>query len=222
MDSSSGITHIKRITRKGLLFVVSSPSGAGKTTLGRLLQESDEALDISISVTTRPARPAEQDGKDYIFLTPDQFNKMRDDGALLESAEVFGHHYGTPRQLVEDNLARGRDVLFDVDWQGRQQLADAMSEDVVSVFILPPSARELHRRLASRGQDKAETRGHRMKYAPSEISHYAEYDYILVNYDLAESLTQLRAILHAERMRRARQTGLRQLVDELTEELQKI
>ncbi len=210
------------ITRKGLLFVVSSPSGAGKTTLGRLLQESEEDLEISVSVTTRPARPSEIDGKDYIFLTPDQFNKMRDEGALLESAEVFGHNYGTPRQSVEDNLARGRDVLFDVDWQGRQQLADAMSEDVVSVFILPPSARELSRRLASRGQDKAETRGQRMKYAPREISHYAEYDYIVVNYDLAESLTQLRAILHAERMRRARQTGLRQLVDELTAELQSI
>ncbi len=208
------------MARKGLLFVVSSPSGAGKTTLGRLLQESDDDLEISVSVTTRPPRAAEKNGRDYTFLTLEKFNKMNTSGDLLESAEVFGHHYGTPRTPIVNSLARGRDVLFDVDWQGRQQLADAMGEDVVSVFILPPSAQELHRRLASRGQDKAETRGRRMKYAPGEISHYAEYDYIIVNYELAESLRQLRAILHAERMKRARQTGLRQLVDELMEQLQ--
>ena len=219
---SDPISLTSKMARKGLLFVLSSPSGAGKTTLGRLLQENENELEISISVTTRPPRPAETDGKDYIFLTPDQFSKMHDEGALLESAEVFGHHYGTPRARVEEALARGRDVLFDVDWQGRQQLADALGEDVVSVFILPPSAQELHRRLASRGQDKTETRGHRMKYAPGEISHYAEYDYIVVNFDLAESLAQLRAILFAERMKRTRQTGLRQLVDELMNELQDI
>jgi guanylate kinase len=203
------------IARRGILFILSSPSGAGKTTLGRMLQKNEPNLSISISMTTRPPRPAEEDGKDYIFVSEDKFKAFAQEGDFLEQAIVFGHHYGTPKQAVEAMLSAGKDVLFDVDWQGRQQLADAMSSDVVSVFILPPDAEALKKRLTMRAQDNETARNYRMRFAPDEISHYAEYDYIIVNKDLGDSLTQLHAILLAERMRRVRQTGMRQFVDRL-------
>lgn len=203
------------IQRRVLLFVLSSPSGAGKTTLSRLLKESDEGLEISVSITTRKPRPAEKNGVDYVFISEKQFKQMEKEGAFLESATVFGNNYGTSKSAVEKLQESGKDVLFDVDWQGRQKLAGAKGADVVSVFILPPNAEELKKRLAVRAQDNEAARAHRMKLAPSEISHYAEYDYIIVNTDLAKSLKQLKAILAAERAKRSRQTGLRQFVDGL-------
>ena len=203
------------ISRRGMLFILSSPSGAGKTTLVRMLQESERDVESSVSVTTRKPRPVEEDGKDYIFVSEKKFEEMKAQGAFLEQAIVFGNHYGTPRAEVERILALGKDIVFDVDWQGRQQLADAMGGDVVSIFILPPDADALKKRLTMRAQDDEAARDYRMKFAPNEISHYAEYDYIVVNYDLATSLTLLRSILAAERLRRGRQTGLRQFVDGL-------
>lgn len=203
------------ITRRGILFILSSPSGAGKTTLGKMLQESEPNLSISISVTTRPPRPAEENGKDYVFVSQEKFETMKQENAFLEQALVFGNNYGTPKREVEALVAQGKDVLFDVDWQGRQQLADAMGSDVVSVFILPPNADDLKKRLTMRAQDDEASRNYRMRFAPDEISHYAEYDYIIVNQDLGESLMQLRAILLAERNRRVRQTGMRKFVDGL-------
>ncbi len=208
------------IPRKGILFILSSPSGAGKTTLGRLLLESEKNLGISVSVTTRAPRSAEENGKDYIFVSEEKFEAMKNAGAFLEQAVVFGNHYGTLRADVDDLLNAGKDVLFDVDWQGRQQLADAKGADVVSVFILPPDAHALKKRLTTRAQDDEEARNYRMKFAPNEISHYAEYDYIILNHDLGDSLVSLRTILLAERLRRERQTGLRRFVDGLLEELQ--
>jgi len=171
-------------------------------------------------VTTRKARPIEKSGRDYLFVDQARFEEMRARNAFLEWAKVFGHYYGTLRAPVEEKLSEGKDMLFDVDWQGRQQLADAMGADVVSVFILPPTARELARRLSTRAQDKEGDRQHRMQFASSEISHYAEYDYIIINTALEESLQQLRAILAAERMKRARQLGLGQFVKGLVEELE--
>lgn len=207
--------HYQSIQRRGLLLVLSSPSGAGKTTLGRLLKESDDGLEISISITTRKPRSIEKNGTDYIFVSEKQFKQMEKAGDFLESAHVFGNNYGTQKSSVEKLQASGKDVLFDVDWQGRQKLADAKGDDVVSVFILPPNADELKKRLTARAQEDEVARVNRMKHAPSEISHYAEYDYIIVNADLAQSLAQLKAILIAERFKRSRQTGLRQFVDGL-------
>ncbi len=214
---SDSVQH--NIQRRGLLFILSSPSGAGKTTLGRLLRENDPSLGISVSVTTRPPRPSEEEGKDYTFVSTETFETMKREGAFIEQAEVFGNYYGTPRAAVETRLAEGKDILFDVDWQGRQQLAGAFSADVVSVFILPPDAAALKSRLTMRAQDDEAARLYRMKFAPSEISHYAEYDYIIVNEEVGQSVMQARAILQAERLRRTRQTGLRQFVDGLRDEL---
>lgn len=196
------------ITRRGLMLVLSSPSGAGKTSISRKLLEMEDDLSLSISVTTRPRRPGEVHGRDYIFVDATEFQLMVNRGELLEHAKVFGNYYGTPRGPVEDALASGKDVLFDIDWQGTQQLEANASRDLVSVFILPPSTRELERRLRTRAQDTDEVVAQRMAKAADEISHYPEYQYILLNDDMTASVDRVRAILHAERIKRERLVGL--------------
>jgi guanylate kinase len=208
-DRQSGSTEIRR---RGLMLVLSSPSGAGKTTLSRMLRDREPDLQMSVSVTTRPKRPGETAGTDYHFIDKTEFNLRMNRQELLESAKVFGHYYGTPREPVEAALAAGQDVLFDIDWQGTQQLAERAPEDMVSIFILPPSTRELERRLRARAQDSEEEVARRMAKAADEMSHWAEYAYIIVNFDLASSLTQVQAILQAERLRRERQIGLHDFV----------
>ncbi|HEY7766313.1 MAG TPA: guanylate kinase, partial [Aestuariivirgaceae bacterium] len=205
------------IARRGLLLVISSPSGAGKTTLTRRLLERDPSIIMSVSVTTRPPRPGEVDGKDYLFISMDKFRAMRDAGELLEWAEVFGNCYGTPKAPVQASLAKGRDVLFDIDWQGTQQLAQAMPEDLVRIFILPPSAEALRDRLIRRAQDSMVTVAKRMAEAAKEISHWAEYDYVIINNDLEASDREIGAILEAERLKRKRRTGLTAFVRALSE-----
>ena len=200
--------------RRGLMLVLSSPSGAGKTTLARLLLESDANLVMSVSATTRPARPNEVEGRDYFFLTESEFVRRGSVDDFLEHAIVFGHHYGTPKKAVMDALARGKDVLFDIDWQGTQQLKQ-QRDDVVSVFVLPPSRDELERRLRERAQDSKDVVARRMARAGDEISHWAEYDYVVVNADLDQALLQIKTILAAERLRRSRQTGLGEFVRSL-------
>jgi guanylate kinase len=207
------------VKRRGLLLVMSSPSGAGKTTLSRKLLEADFGITMSISVTTRKPRPGEVEGKDYYFITKDRFAGMRDKGELLEYAEVFGNLYGTPRKPVEEALAKGFDVLFDIDWQGTQQLAQAMEDDLVRLFILPPSADVLQDRLISRAQDTLTVVAKRMAEASREISHWPEYDYVIINSDIDRSLAQVRSILTAERLRRRRQVGLTDFVRGLTRTL---
>jgi guanylate kinase len=207
------------IHRRGLLLVMSSPSGAGKTTLSRRLLETDRNITMSVSVTTRAPRPGEVDGRDYHFIGKEQFGRLRDGGDLLEYAEVFGNFYGTPRKPVEDALSKGRDVLFDIDWQGTQQLAQAMEDDLVRIFILPPSAEELRERLIRRAQDSAATVAKRMAKAADEISHWPEYDYVIVNANVDAASRQIDAILVAERLKRRRQLGLTQFVRVLTKNL---
>ena len=199
--------------RRGLMFVLSSPSGAGKTTLSRRLLAEDAGIHLSVSATTRPPRPGEIDGVDYFFVSPERFAEMVDADQLLEWAVVFGHRYGTPRGPVEDALHAGRDVLFDIDWQGTQQLqqTDAAS-DLVRIFILPPDLAELERRLTGRATDPADVIAERMARARDEISHWGEYDYILINDNAETCLGEIRAILHAERLRRKRQLGLASFV----------
>jgi guanylate kinase len=213
------------IRRRGLMLVVSSPSGAGKTTLTRSLlndpQEKDH-LSLSISVTTRSRRPSEIDGVHYHFVSQRQFDVMRDAGDLLEWAQVHGNCYGTPREAVEKALEAGRDVLFDIDWQGTQQLYGAMRSDVVSVFVLPPTAEELRSRLERRAEDSDEVIRQRLHNAAAEIPHWDEYDYVLVNLDLDESFSRLRAILTAERLRRVQRPEMTRFVDGLLEDLKKI
>jgi guanylate kinase len=208
-----------QIARRGLLLVMSSPSGAGKTTLARALLASDSNVMMSISVTTRPPRETEVDGKDYFFISKERFASMRDGGELLEWAEVFGNFYGTPRRAVELALAKGRDVLFDIDWQGTQQLAQAMKDDLVSLFILPPSGEELRDRLVRRAQDSASIVAKRMAEASKEISHWPEYDYVIVNEFVPETSAKITAILTAERLRRKRRVGLTEFVRKLVKEL---
>ena len=207
------------IHRRGLLLVMSSPSGAGKTTLSRRLLQTDPNITMSVSVTTRKPRPGEVDGKDYHFIAKDEFARLRDGGELLEYAEVFGNFYGTPKRPVDEALARGRDVLFDIDWQGTQQLAQAMEDDLVRIFILPPSAEELRERLIRRAQDSASTVAKRMAKAADEISHWPEYDYVIINEALEQAGRQIDAILTAERLKRRRRTGLMQFVRDLTKSL---
>ncbi|MDP2122961.1 MAG: guanylate kinase [Parvibaculum sp.] len=207
------------IHRRGLMLVLSSPSGAGKTTLSRRLLESDPEIDMSVSATTRKPRPGEVDGKDYFFLSTEDFGIMRNKGEFLESAKVFGNYYGTPRKPVEEALSRGRDVLFDIDWQGTQQLDETAPEDLVKVFILPPSAQELEKRLERRAQDPADVVASRMEKASDEISHYQEYEYIVVNDDADRAFAALLAILRAERLKRRRLTGLSNFVKQLREAL---
>lgn len=216
MSDTRPLSETVPFARRGLLFVLSSPSGAGKTTLARRLLAAEDRLVLSVSVTTRPMRTGEVDGRDYHFVSPERFAAMRDAGALLEHAEVFGNHYGTPRAPVEAWIAEGRDVLFDVDWQGAAQLrASALGSDVVGTFILPPSLAELERRLRGRGLDPEETVARRLAKARDEISHCHDYDYVIVNTDIEASETTLRAILRAERHRRARHAGLTGFLDTL-------
>ncbi|HEY4921884.1 MAG TPA: guanylate kinase [Xanthobacteraceae bacterium] len=206
------------IARRGLMLVLSSPSGAGKTTLSRMLLD-DPAVDLSISVTTRPRRPAEEDGVHYHFIDRARFDAMVRNRELLEWAEVHGNCYGTPRAPVERVLAAGRDVLFDIDWQGTQQVREKARGDLVSVFVLPPSAPELACRLHTRAQDSEDVIRSRMAKAADEMSHWAEYDYVIVNRDLADAFAELRAILAAERLKRERQTGLSDFVRSVQAEL---
>lgn len=203
------------IARRGLLLVVSSPSGAGKTTLSKRLLASDAGITMSVSVTTRPPRPGEQNGRDYFFIDKAAFERMRDGGELLEWARVFDNYYGTPRAAVEEQVQRGRDVLFDIDWQGTQQLSEAMSADLVRVFIMPPSGESLETRLRGRNQDSEETVARRMAAASAEISHWPEYDYVIVNAELERSVAGLQSILVAERLKRSRLLGLTDFVREM-------
>ena len=198
----------KAIARRGLMLVLSSPSGAGKTTLSRRLLEEQDGLELSISVTTRPKRRGEVEGRHYRFIDVGAFQKLARSKQLLESAEVFGNHYGTPRKPVEEALKQGRDVLFDIDWQGTQQLREKARDDLVSVFLLPPSIPELERRLHTRAQDDDAVIRSRMAKAADEMSHWAEYDYVVINRDLDRAFLDVRAILAAERLKRERQTGL--------------
>ena len=207
------------IHRRGLMLVLSSPSGAGKTTLARSLLAADSHISMSVSVTTRQARPGEIDGQDYHFVDTQAFGEMRNRGELLEHAKVFDNYYGTPRAPVEDTRGQGHDILFDIDWQGTQQLQEAAADDLVKVFILPPSATELEKRLNTRAQDSAEVVAARMSKASDEISHYPEYDYVIVNEDAEQARAQLQAILMAERSKRARQTNLSDFVKALRDTL---
>lgn len=202
-----------KIARRGLMLVLSSPSGAGKTTISRRLLDRDPGITLSVSVTTRPMRPGEQPGIHYYFVDMPEFDRMAGQGELLEHARVFGNCYGTPRHAVETALSAGRDVLFDIDWQGMQQLAANARADLVSVFVLPPSGTELERRLHARGQDSAEVIAQRMAKASDEISHWGEYDYVIVNNDVDESVQAVQAILRAERLRRTRQVGMPAFVE---------
>lgn len=203
------------LARRGLMFVLSSPSGAGKTTLTRRLLGEDGDVEMSVSATTRSPRPGEVDGVDYFFMNTEDFGIMRNRQEFLESAKVFDNYYGTPQKPVEDALASGKDVLFDIDWQGAQQLAQKAREDMVSVFILPPSTAELEKRLIKRAQDPAEVVARRMAKASEEMSHWAEYDYVIVNDDVDQAYAELKAILKAERLRRERRSGLLDFVDSL-------
>jgi guanylate kinase len=198
----------KPIARRGLMLVLSSPSGAGKTTLSRKLLNEVSGIDLSISVTTRPRRRGEVNGRHYHFIDVRTFERLARAGGLLEHAEVFGNRYGTPRKPVEQALKQGRDVLFDIDWQGTQQLRERVRDDLVSVFVLPPSIPELERRLQSRAQDDDGVIRARMAKAADEMSHWAEYDYVVINRDLDQAFADVRAILAAERLKRERQTGL--------------
>jgi len=203
------------IARRGLMLVLSSPSGAGKTTIARKLLEQDLGIEISVSHTTRKMRKGERDGQDYHFVSHDTFTKMRDHGEFLEWAVVFDNYYGTTRKPVEEALVAGRDVLFDVDWQGAASLRDEARDDVVTVFILPPTVADLEQRLNVRAQDPPEIVRRRMLGASNEIQHWTEYDYVVVNYDIDRSVAAIRAVLTAERLRRTRLTGLKQFVQNL-------
>jgi guanylate kinase len=215
----TGKRATRGIARRGLMLVLSSPSGAGKTTLSRMLLNADKSVELSVSVTTRPRRAGEKHGHDYRFIQRTQFEKMRAAGELLESAEVFGNFYGTPRAPVERALAAGRDVLFDIDWQGTQQLREKVKDDVVTIFVLPPSSADLEKRLRTRAQDSNAVIASRMAKAGGEMSHWAEYDYVILNKDIAQAFAEVRAILVAERLKRERQTGLTDFVRNLQAKL---
>lgn len=203
------------LARRGLMFILSSPSGAGKTTISRMLLEADPAIKLSVSATTRPPRPGEIDGVHYFFVDDAQFDRMVEDDDFYEWAHVFGYRYGTPKGHIRNALKEGQDFLFDIDWQGTQQLKQKDDQDVVTVFILPPSLTELRHRLEARAQDSAEVIDSRMERARGEISHWAEYDYVVINDDVNACFAKVREVLDAERMRRTRQTGLIPFVREL-------
>jgi len=217
----AGAHETDGVERRGLMFVLSSPSGAGKTTLSRMLMERMTGLRMSISVTTRAMRPGEVEGQDYFFVDQQRFQDMARNGELLEWATVFDNGYGTPRAPVEDALAAGQDVLFDIDWQGTQQLREKAGKDVVSVFILPPSAQDLERRLHTRAQDSHDVIRGRMSRAAHEMSHWAEYDYIIVNHTVEQAFAEVQSILKAERLKRERRTGLTAFVRELQRQLER-
>ena len=198
--------------RRGLLIVLSSPSGAGKTTISRMLLDADDEIAMSVSATTRPMRPGEHDGKDYRFVEDDEFDRMIREGEFVEWANVFGYRYGTPKAPVKQALKGGRDILFDIDWQGARQLEPDFGEHLVTIFLLPPSMAELERRLRARGTDSADVIADRMRRAADEISHWAEYEYVLVNDEMDECLALVRSIVAAERSKRVRQTNLVQFV----------
>ncbi len=210
---------VTAIARRGLMLVLSSPSGAGKTTLSRMLLKADRGIELSVSVTTRAKRPGEIDGSDYHFIDAARFETMVELDELLEWAEVFGHRYGTPREPVEKALQAGRDVLFDIDWQGTQQLREKVRNDLVSVFILPPTVEELQDRLERRAQDSKDIIASRMAKAAGEMSHWAEYDYVIVNRDIDDAFAEVRAVLAAERLKRERQIGLSDFVRSLQAKL---
>ena len=205
------------ITRQGLMLVLSSPSGAGKTSIARAVLTRDAEITMSVSATTRPRRPGETEGKDYYFVDEQKFKRDVNKGLFLEYARVFGHHYGTPLGPVQKLLSSGRDVLFDIDWQGTQQVKEKARDDLVSVFVLPPSTAELEKRLIKRAQDSAEVVAGRMARAADELSHYPEYDYIIVNHDLDQSIDAVHTILKAERLRRSRQASLTEFMKQLRE-----
>jgi guanylate kinase len=204
-----------QFSRRGLMLVLSSPSGAGKSTISRALLEREREISMSVSATTRPPRPGEVDGKDYRFITVEEFQQMSRQGEFLEHARVFDNYYGTPRRPVEETMRQGRDILFDIDWQGTQQLAQNARADLVSIFILPPSIGELERRLRGRAQDSEEVVRKRMAKAADEMSHWREYDYIIVNRDVEESVGNVQAILRAERLKLDRQVSLADFVNNL-------
>ena len=208
------------VERRGMMFVLSSPSGAGKTTLSRMLMEAMPGLRMSVSTTTRAKRPGEVEGRDYQFVDKTRFEEMVKRGELLEWATVFDNRYGTPRAPVEAALSAGQDVLFDIDWQGTQQLREKARADVVSVFILPPSAADLEKRLHSRAQDAADVIRQRMSRASHEMSHWAEYDYIVINHDVEAAFAEVQSILKAERLKRERRIGLTTFVRELQRQLE--
>ena len=203
------------MTRRGLMLILSSPSGAGKTSISRELLEKDKDISLSISATTRPRRPGEVDGEDYIFVDKTSFDLMVNRQELLEHAKVFDHYYGSPRKPVEETLARGHDVLFDIDWQGTQQLAEKARGDLVSIFILPPSTAELDRRLHSRAQDSEVVIAERMARAENEMTHWSEYDYVIINISFEESVRKVHNILNAERLKRPRLLGISVFVTRL-------
>ena len=208
MDSS-------KLKRRGLMYVLSSPSGAGKTTITRALLKQNDNMIVSISATTRPRRAGETQGQDYFFTDIPDFNAMVDNGEMLEHAKVFGHYYGTPREPVENALKNGQDVIFDIDWQGTQQLREMAGDDLVTVFILPPSARELENRLRNRSKDTLETDAQirdRMSKSNDEMSHYSEYDYVLINKDIDKTINQAQMILDAERLKHSRLSGLNEFI----------
>ncbi|MEM7666421.1 MAG: guanylate kinase [Pseudomonadota bacterium] len=212
---SSDFQSTDKLHRRGLLFILSSPSGAGKTTLSRMLLAADPDIKLSVSATTRPPRPGEEDGVHYHFVSDEKFDRMVEEDDFYEWAEVFGYRYGTPKGAIRNALKDGQDFLFDIDWQGTQQLYQKDQQDVVSVFILPPSLAELRRRLEARAQDSNDVIDSRMERARAEISHWAEYDYVVINDNVDECFDRVREVLDAERMRRTRQTGLIPFVREL-------
>ncbi len=207
-----------KIKRSGLMLIVSSPSGAGKTSLARKLIEIDNNIKLSISVTTRQARVGEKEGEDYFFVSNEDFDKMIVNNKFLEHAKVFNNRYGTLREPLMTNINAGKDILFDIDWQGTQALREVEAQHIVSVFILPPSTKELENRLMQRGQDMLDEVNKRMSAATAEITHWAEYDYVIINHDLEESLSDIRAILDAERLKRDRQIGLSDFVRNIIKE----
>lgn len=206
---------VSDLKRRGLMYILSSPSGAGKTTITRALLEKNQNLTLSVSATTRPRRAGEVDGQDYIFCTIDEFDQMVEKGEMLEHAKVFGNYYGTPRGPVEQALQSGRDVIFDIDWQGTQQLREMAQDDLITLFVLPPSAKELENRLRARSKDTMETETQiqdRMSKLNDEITHYSEYDYVLINRDIEKAISQAQMILDAERLKRRRLIGLSDFV----------
>jgi len=211
---STALDDLKQ-NRRGLMIVLSSPSGAGKTTLTRKLLANDAHMTMSVSATTRPPRPGEKEGVDYYFLSKPQFSKMVSEQEFLEHAKVFDNYYGTPRAPVEAALSNGQDVIFDIDWQGAQQLAEAAADDLVKIFILPPNMLELEKRLKTRAQDSDTVIAKRMSKSEAEISHWAEYDYVIVNENVETALDELRSIISAERQRRRRQLWLSGFVKSL-------